>query len=82
MPAIEAMAKISGGSVILIEPVPELYGWSLHGITSRLRAIVIDHVRHIVPALKWAGYTVERASRLGLGSPLTEACIIVAHKKI
>lgn len=79
MRTVKHMARASGGSVVLFEPVPELYPWNLRGITSRARAVVIDHVRHIIPALRREDFTIDEAKRLGVGNPLTEACVIVAH---
>lgn len=79
MRAIETMASFSGGSVLCIEPLPELYPWSVRGIVARMRAIVIDHVRHVVGTLRRSGYRITEARALGLGDTLTEACVLTAH---
>lgn len=74
------MAKISGGKIILFEPVPDLYPWwSTRGLTARARAIVIDHVRNVLPTLKLSGFVIDEARRLGVGSPLTETCVVRAR---
>ena len=75
----KAMAKASHGPIVLFEPVPELYPWSVRGIISRARAIVIDHVRNVLSTLKAHGFSIERAGRLGMGNPYTDATVVVAH---
>lgn len=80
MGAVANMLRMTDGKIILFEPVPELYPWNLRGITSRCKAIMIDHVRNVTQTLKSNGFTIEYAKRLGMGDPLTEACVVIAHK--
>ncbi|HEY4515489.1 MAG TPA: class I SAM-dependent methyltransferase, partial [Candidatus Paceibacterota bacterium] len=79
--ALDNMVSTSNGKIILFEPIPELYPWwTLRGVTSRARARVIDHVRGVLPALRGKGFVIDKAKRLGVGSSLTETCVIIAHK--
>ena len=80
MEAVTNMLRMTGDTIILFEPVPELYPWNVRGVTARCKAIMIDHARNVIPTLKANGLTVKYAKRLGMGDPLTEACVVIAHK--
>ncbi len=78
--AVANMLRMTGERIILFEPVPELYPWNIRGIAGRCKAIVIDHVRNVLSTLRANGFIIEYAKRLGMGDPLTEACVVIARK--
>ncbi|MHB1224992.1 MAG: class I SAM-dependent methyltransferase [Gemmatimonadaceae bacterium] len=83
--ALANMATVSSNAIILLEPVPELWPWSMRGLVSRLRVRAIDRMRGLTDAAaRLAGggdWTVVTARRLGYGSnPLNETCEIVLRR--
>lgn len=83
--ALANMAAVSRGTVVLLEPVPELWPWNMRGLVSRLRVRAIDRMSGLTDAAtrlaaggEWA---VVARRRLGYGSnPLNETCEIVLRR--
>jgi SAM-dependent methyltransferase len=57
--ALRAILAAARDRVVLVEPFPELWSWDLRGVTSRLRAVVLDRLRNALPT------TLRLANALG-----------------
>jgi SAM-dependent methyltransferase len=85
--ALHNMLELSPSSIVLFEPIPEVWGWGLRGIVSRLRVRVIDRLRHLPSVLNellesHPKYELKSIKRSGLAiNPHTEMCEVLIQRK-
>lgn len=85
--AVRNALTLSAAHVLFLEPIPELWPADARGLTSRLRAYVMDRLDGFMPALhrelaarpEW---TVVNAERLRTSTnPVNETCRVLVRKK-
>lgn len=76
--AIEQMAAAATRAVICFEPIRELYGYSLRGITSRLRQYRADYLGGLPKHARELGLKIVVEELSGLAhNPLNEMCELI-----
>lgn len=86
--AILNMLSLSPSSIVLFEPVSEVWPHNLRGLVGRLRVKAIDRLRHLPDVVqqvvgKNPAYQVKKIARSGLAlNPHTEMCEVVIERVI
>jgi len=84
--AITHMLELSPSSIVLFEPVPEVWGTDLRGMVARLRVRTIDRLRHLPSTVSellrsYPNYRLVSLKRSGLAiNPHTEMCEVVIER--
>jgi SAM-dependent methyltransferase len=80
--AIHQMATAAENAVVCFEPIRELYGYSLRGITSRLRQYRADYLGGLPKHVRELGLRIVVEQLTGLAhNPLNEMCELVIETK-
>ena len=76
--AFRNMLATNPQSIIMLEPVHELYHWTVRGVLGSLRARVMDRLTGLPRFLQELPVTVARAEPLGFAdNPLNETCVLI-----
>ena len=76
--ALEQMAASASRAVVCLEPIRELYGYSLRGITSRLRQYRADYLGGLPKHARDLGLRIVVEKLTGLAhNPLNEMCELI-----
>jgi len=77
---IQELWRVTKKRLVFMEPMPELYPWSVRGVGGRLHNFYCDYARGIFSHLRQVG-GIRQAERLRWASnPLNETCLIVMEK--
>lgn len=77
--AIRNMLSAKPKQIILLEPIHELYAWSIRGILGACRARVMDRLSGLPRFLQQVPVRIVRATPLGhADNPLNETCVVNA----
>ena len=80
--AIQQMSTAASSAVICLEPIRELYGYSLRGITSRLRQYRADYLGGLPKHARELGLRIVVEELTGLAhNPLNEMCELVIETR-
>lgn len=74
--AVENLHARSRDCVIMIEPV-----WEFARLAQKLKLIRSDYIRTLLPAVKYHGFTIEKAEPLGFESTLKNQTSLVVLRK-